>query len=34
VEGMDEVIRKKAVKKKEQEEKWVMEKKLKTLDRS
>jgi hypothetical protein len=34
VEGMDEVIRKKAAKKKEQEEKWAMEKKLKALDRS
>jgi hypothetical protein len=34
VEGIDEAIRKKVVKKKEQEEKWAMEKKLKALDRS
>jgi hypothetical protein len=34
VEGMDEVIRKKAAKKKEQEEKWAIKKKLKALDRS
>jgi hypothetical protein len=34
VEGMDEAIRKKVVKKKEQEEKWTIEKKLKVLDRS
>jgi hypothetical protein len=34
VEGIDEAIRRKAAKKKEQEEKWAMEKKLKILDRS
>jgi hypothetical protein len=33
VKGIDEVIRKKAKKKKEQEEKWAIKKKLKALNK-